>query len=97
MKDKKRGRSITPEQAARIFPSRESKLRNLRLSRGLTQKNLADLAGVGIRVIQTYEQGDRSPERAELATICAICIALECRLPDILEDEKLIEMYEKCK
>jgi transcriptional regulator with XRE-family HTH domain len=55
--------SLTPEQcrAARVF---------LRIS----QKQLADAAGVSVRTISHFEAGDRAPVRA---TVAAVRRALE--------------------
>lgn len=88
---------MTPEKALEVFKtSNESKLKLLRVKAGLSQQQLADAAGLKRRVIQTYEQNERDINHAQLDKLCAICVALNCRLRDILEDEELIEKLDSC-
>lgn len=89
---------MTPEKALVAFKSsHESKLKYLRVKAGLSQQQLADVAGVKKRVLQTYEQGERNINHGQLDILCAICVALNCQLKDILEDEELIQKLEACK
>lgn len=89
--------AMTPEQALEIFKTEyESNLKLLRVQAGLSQQQLADAAGIKKRVLQTYEQKERNINHGQLDTLCAICIALNCRLRDILEDEDLVEKLDSC-
>lgn len=97
-KNKAKSYGMSPERAAKVFPSsKESKLKKLRISRGFSQKGLADAAGVAKRLIQTYEQGERNINHGHLDALCALCLCLECRIEDILEDEELIEKFRRVK
>ena len=60
-------------------------LKRIRESKGLTQKALADRAGVSIRIIQYYEQGYRDINRAEAMTVYKISKALDCHMEEILQ------------
>ena len=51
---------------------------------GLTQKELASLAGVPLRVIRSYEQGQRSLENAGAESILRLSRALSCQIEDLL-------------
>lgn len=68
------------------------KLKQMRKSLGLTQRQLADLSGLDIRKIQTYEGGSRPLSGARLDTLLRISIALECRLEDIIDDESTVQL-----
>lgn len=89
---------MTPQKAAEVFQSNnESKLKKVRVSKGFSQQDLSDASGVKKRVIQTYEQGERNINNAWLSNLCSICVVLGCKITDILEDEALIEKFNKCK
>ena len=75
-----------------------SKLKARRMARDLSQADLAALAGINARMLQYYEQGAKDLCSAKLATLLKICLALHCRLEDILPDSEtaaLLEQYIK--
>lgn len=89
---------MTPAKAAEVFPStNKSKLKKIRIEKGLSQQGLADAAGVKKRLIQAYEQGERDINGAHLDTLCAFCLCLGCKIEDILEDQEMIERYRQVK
>lgn len=91
-------RGMTPERAIEVFQSKhESKLRYMRVRNNLSQQQLADATGIKKRLIQTYEQGERNIDHAQIDTLCALCDALNCQITDILEDEALIYRFNKFK
>ena len=59
-------------------------LKAKRMERGYTQSELAKRAGVDIRIIQHYEQGDRDINKAQVVTVLKLADALECSIRDIL-------------
>ena len=61
-------------------------LQKLRKAAGLSQSQLAALAGINVQVLQQYERGARDIIGAKLPTLLKICNALECRLADIITD-----------
>ena len=94
----KKKMGMSPEQALETFTSKhDSKLKILRVRRGYSQQELSDVTGIPKRAIQSYEQGERSVDRASLKTLCDICIALNCTLEDILESEELLEKFNQVK
>ena len=98
MEEKTTRYGMTPEKAAEVFTSNnDSKLKKLRVKRGLSQQGLADAAGVKKRLIQVYEQGDRDINRGQLDVLCDISIALGCKVEDILDDEELVKKYRDVK
>lgn len=72
-----------------------SKLQITRLSREMSQSQLAKAAGINGRVLQVYEQGGRDLNGAKLATLLKICLALGCKLEDILPDDETTELLER--
>lgn len=83
-------------------------LKMQREKRGLTQKELARLAGTSLRSIQSYEQGTRNLSGASVELVQALCRVLDCREEDILSypgsksggladcsDELLCQLYRQ--
>lgn len=58
------------------------KIRQIRLLRELTQKQLSVLTGINVRLIQQYESGDRSPKEENLLKLAN---ALQVRPKSLLE------------
>lgn len=54
-----------------VRPASAARLRDLRLSRRLTQRQLADRAGISIEAVWTIENGRKSPRRGTLALLAA--------------------------
>ena len=94
-------RGITVEQAKRIRAEKglidETKLQKVRVSRGLSQGQLAKRSGVATRTIQHYEQRVRDIDGAKLKTLCGLCLVLGCKIEDILENEETIKMLRATK
>lgn len=89
---------MTPERAVEVFGGKnESKLKKIRVKKGFSQQGLADAAGVKKRLIQTYEQGERNINHGQIDSLCSLCMALGCKIEDILEDEKLIEKFKSLR
>lgn len=72
-----------------------SKLKEKRQSIGLSQSQLAKKSGVNIRILQHYEQGSKNFDHARIDTIMKICIALNCKLEDIIENPEYISLIKK--
>lgn len=69
-------------------------LQDVRISKGLSQTELANLSGVNIRTLQSYEQGLKNIDGAKLDTLLNLSSTLNCNISDILESESL---KDKCK
>ena len=72
-----------------------TKLKSLRQVSGLSQSQLAEKSGLSVRTLQHYEQGARNFDHARIDTILKACIALNCKLEDVLEDQAYIELIRK--
>ena len=71
------------------------KLKEMRQTRGLSQSQLAEKTGINVRTIQHYEQGSKNFDHARIDTIIKICIALNCKLEDVIENPEYIELIKK--
>lgn len=72
-----------------------TKLKDIRLARGLTQSQLAAKTGLNIRTLQYYEQGNKKIECAKLKTILKICIVLNIEMNEIIDNQELLDLYER--
>lgn len=68
-----------------------TKLKEMRLQRGISQSQLAAKSGVDVRVLQSYEQGLRKIDGAKIQTLLSLATALECKISDIVENPELME------
>lgn len=71
------------------------KLKELRMKAGLSQSQLAEKADINLRTIQHYEQGSKIFDHARIDTIFKVCIALDCKLEDIIENKHILGLLEK--
>lgn len=72
-----------------------SKLKKKRMEAGLSQSQLAEKSGINVRVLQHYEQGSKKFDHARIDKILSVCIALNCKLQDIIENENYIELLDR--
>ena len=62
----------------------ESRLARLRSYAKLTQKALAERSGVSVRMIEQYEQGKKSLNKASAETVLNLAKVLHCRVEDLI-------------
>lgn len=60
-------------------------LKRIRTEANLSQSQLADKAGVNVRMIQHYEQGYKNINTAQAITVYRIAEALGCTVGDLLD------------
>ena len=70
-------------------------LKEARERAGFTQKKLAELSGVNVRMLTYYEQGVKDINGAKLKTLLMLCDVLGCPLSDIVTDEETLELLHK--
>lgn len=94
-------KGMNPKQAEELRIKRGidrgTNLRIKRVEKGWSQSELANISGVNIKTLRLYEQKEEPLNSAKLKTLCALCIALECKIEDILENEELKEKYRMVK
>lgn len=71
------------------------KLKEMRRARGLSQAQLAERTELNVRTIQHYEQGSKNFDHARIDTLLKVCIALDCKLEDIIENPEYIGLIKK--
>ena len=62
----------------------KSRLKFMREDKGMSQSQLAEKSGVSLRSIQTFEQGFRDINKAQVITVLQLAEALECDVYDII-------------
>ncbi len=96
-----RKRGMTPQRAEELLLKKGigkgTKLRIVRVQRGLSQSELAEKSGVPKKTIQRFEQEPNRIDGTKIKTLCGLSEALECKITDIIEDEELIERFNKVK
>lgn len=90
-------RGMTPRQAAKLNGENMTKLKRVRVAKGYSQSELAALSGIPVKRIQHYEQRVRPIDSARLDTLCSLCVALGCKLEDVLERKAVIERLRLVK
>lgn len=66
-----------------------SRLKEIRKDKKMSQKELAEKAGVSLKALQAYEQNFRPIGRASAMDVYQIAKALDTTIEDILEVESL--------
>ena len=66
----------------------KSRLKYFREEKGMTQAELSEKSGVSLRVIQTFEQGFRDINKAQVVKVLQLAEALECDVYDIINDRE---------
>lgn len=72
-----------------------TKLKRRRQAAGLSQSQLAEKSDVNVRMIQHYEQGAKPIDKAQVGTVIRLAAALNCSIPDILENWQLVVLAKK--
>ena len=63
----------------------QTRLRKLRRERGLTQAELAEAAGVKLRMVQLYEQRQNDLSKASVSVVIRLSNAIGCQVEDLLD------------
>lgn len=71
------------------------KLKEHRIAAGLSQSQLAEKAGTSLRMLQYYEQGYKNLDNARIDILIRYCIALNCKLSDLIEDPEYLELLNQ--
>lgn len=65
-------------------------LKEVRKSRGLTQKELSKLSLINLKTIQKYEQGVIDINNANIYTLYKLANTLNCHIWELLTDNAII-------
>ena len=72
-----------------------TKLKEMRQKANMTQNQLAKKTNISIRTLQSYEQGAKIFDNARIDTIMKICLALNCKISDVIENEEYLSLITK--
>ena len=64
---------------------KNTNLKNLRLRTGVSQSELAEIAGIPLRTIQQYEQRQKNINAAKAETVIKLAKALNCSVEALME------------
>lgn len=70
-------------------------LKEVRLLKKMTQKELAEKSGVSLRMIQHYEQGVKDIKKAAAETVSRLAEVLRCSAEDIINEDVDLEKAVK--
>lgn len=73
-------------------------IRDVLYEKEITQKELAKKVGLSYRTLNNYFSKHNNHvdiEKASIETLVKLALALECKISDLLEDQKLIEECRK--
>ena len=73
------------EIIARHKENRNTRLQEIRKSRGFTQQQLSDASGVKVRMIQLYEQRQNDLSKARFEVVLSLAKALGCEIEDLID------------
>lgn len=73
------------------------KLKEMRQAAGLSQSQLAEKTGINVRTLQHYEQGSKNFDHARIDTILKVCLALNCKLENLVENQEYIDLIRRYK
>lgn len=62
-----------------------TKLKTIRTSKNMTQRELSEVSGVNLRILQHYEQGFKDINKAQAITVYNLAQVLNCSVEDLLE------------
>ena len=68
----------------------EFKLKEIRLKKGISRRELAELSKVNENTINALEMGYNDAKQAKLSTLVALARVLKCKVKDFYPDEKCI-------
>ena len=84
-----------PKQTRPPRNTAQTKLKAVRIQTGITQKQLADAAGLNLRTLQHYEQGAKPFDNAHISVILSVCNALNCTYSDVIENADYIQVFNE--
>lgn len=75
---------VMDEKMRRAYP--ETNLKRIRTVYGCSQRELAEMSGVGLRSIQMYEQRKKDINKAQSDSLYRLAKVLGCAMEDLLEE-----------
>jgi len=85
---KERFSEVMDEKIRKVYP--ETNLKRMRTVYGCSQRELAEMSGVGLRSIQMYEQRKKDINKAQAESLYSLAKVLGCPMEDLLENQKVL-------
>lgn len=85
---KERFSEVMDEKIRKVYP--ETNLKRMRTVYGCSQRELAEMSGVGLRSIQMYEQRKKDINKAQAEALYSLAKVLGCPMEDLLENHKVL-------
>lgn len=70
----------------KLTTSHETNLKIIRMTKGYSQKQLAELSGVSLRSVQMYEQRHKDINKAQSESLHRLAKVLGCTMENLLEE-----------
>lgn len=74
---------VIDDKIRKAYP--ETNLKRIRTVYGCSQRELAEMSGVGLRSIQMYEQRNKDINKAQASSLYCLAKVLGCTMEDLLE------------
>ncbi len=74
-------------ELVRCISTRSTRLKRLRVARGLTQAELSRMSDVSLRSIQQYEQRKKDINKAQAFSVYRLARVLGCQTEELLEPD----------
>lgn len=71
-----------------------NKLKEMRRKAGFSQSQLADVTGINVGTLRHYEQGSKNFDNARIDTILKVCLTLDCKFENVVENEEYINLFK---
>ncbi len=80
---KERFAEVMDEKMRKVY--QETNLKRIRTAYGCSQRELAEMSGVGLRSIQMYEQRNKDINKAQASSLYCLAKVLGCAMEDLIE------------
>lgn len=64
-------------------------MKDIRVQKGYTQRQISNISKVNFRLLQNYEQCVCNIDKASIDKLLSLSIALDCKISDIIENDEL--------
>lgn len=72
-----------------------TKLKEMRIKAGFSQSQLSELTGIKLGTLRHYEQGSKNFDHARIDTILKVCLTLNCKFSEIMENKEYAQLFEQ--
>ena len=70
-------------------------LKDIRLNKGLTRRDLSRMTGISYGLIRDFEYGTTKLRNTKLITVLKLCKALKCSVADLDDEDAILRIFLK--